>query len=173
MSLRNGIFLGILVLCCGRNSNNVRADEAGVFTIAGHSAHLLSSFGMPDDNHVEPAPKPESEAEADSAGSIEQLLESITNYRYILLYILLAVTIFGGIGFIIAFLSPETRMYFFSDQAVRNFYILILFFFLAVLLRLLQIVSDSILFFAFAFGMGVGACLLANSIVARQKRDLP
>lgn len=171
--MRNGIFLGILLLVCGNTSNHIRAGETEAFNLVGNSIHLLSSLGMPDDNHVPPAPAPTPEADEDAAGPIEKTLESITNYRYILLYILLAVTIFGGIGFVIALLSPETRMYFFSDQSKRNLYMLILFFFVAVLLRLLQIVSQTTLFFAFAFLAGAGACLLANKIVARQKKDLP
>jgi hypothetical protein len=169
MTLRSGILLLVLILFSGTHFSVVRATPV-ISRLITTSVHYFAYYGMPDVAPPAPDPKPESEK---AENEIEQVLESITNYRYILLYVLLAVTIFGGIGFVIAILAPETRMFFFSDSSIRNAYILLLFLFVFVLLRVAQIVSNSTLFFAFAFLTGVGACLLANKLVARQKRNLP
>lgn len=136
--------------------------------------HFVNA-GMPDDNHVvkpKPEKKPDANAEPD-ANALEKTLEAITDYRYILLYLLLAVTVFGSIGLLIALLAPETRIYFFSDSAMRTYYILLVFLFFFVLLRLMHIIGDSEIIFVFAFLAGIGAYYLADKLIQRQKNNLP
>ena len=61
----------------------------------------------------------------DTITDVNGLLKKISESKWLLLYALLFVVFFGGIGFVIAMFKPNTRTFFFNSRAYTFYYVLV------------------------------------------------
>ncbi|WP_340065881.1 glycosyl hydrolase family 18 protein [Ascidiimonas aurantiaca] len=104
---------------------------------------------------------------------IEALLQQITNYKTILLYVMVLAVFFGGIGFVIGMFSPDTRVYFFSNTAMTIYYTAVVLILLIVILRWTHILDDHLVIAILAFIGGGVAVYVINKILQQIKSNQP
>ncbi len=104
---------------------------------------------------------------------IEGLLENVTNYKTILLFIMTLVVLYGGIGMLIAMFQPNTRAYFFNSNSYVIYYTSFVLLFLVVALRWKNILQNSTVGLIVGFIAG-GVCVwLVMKVIQRIHRDMP
>lgn len=104
---------------------------------------------------------------------IEGLLEQVTDYKAILLYIMIFVVIFGGIGFVIAMFKPNTRTFFFSKTAHKVYYVSFILIFLIVILRWTNVINDLSIALILGFTSGAIAFYFISKIIDKLNKDMP
>jgi chitinase len=104
---------------------------------------------------------------------LEVSLSEVSNYPTLFVYILLFAVAFGGIGFVIALFSPNTRIFFFSPQGYVIFFGLIFLLFLLVLLRMTHVIEDSSTALIAGFLLGSVSIYFIVKQVKRHQRNLP
>lgn len=109
----------------------------------------------------------------DELTDIEGMLEEVTDYKTILLFIMVLVVLFGGAGFVIAMFKPETRKYFFSKTTYKVYYSGFILLFLLVILRWINIIDDLLIALVLGFIAGAVAIYFVNKYVEKINKELP
>ena len=113
---------------------------------------------------------------ADSESKINRLeekLPAVTNYKYVLLYTLSFLLLFGVAGFFIALLFTDTRAIFFSTRTLKTYYMIAVLTLTLVVVRMFNWIGDHSVMLLAGFVLGGGAFYTANKVIERIKRDLP
>ncbi len=103
----------------------------------------------------------------------EAKLVSITNYRTILLYIMMFLLFFAGVGFIIALLAPNTRHIFFNTTTIKIYYISGILILTIVVFRMQHWINDGIVLLIIGFICGAFAYYGVNKFIQEKRKDLP
>jgi spore germination protein YaaH len=104
---------------------------------------------------------------------IESLLQTVTNYKTVLLYTLSFVVFFGGMGLVISMFQPNTRMFFFGNTAYTIYYVSTILLFLIVILRWTNIITDYTILFITGFISGGVAMFIAYNIIKKIDNNRP
>lgn len=104
---------------------------------------------------------------------VEALLQSITNYKTVLLYTLSFVVFFGSLGLVISMFQPNTRMIFFGSTAHIIFYVATILIFLIVLLHWTGFVTNNTILFILGFTSGGTAMFISNKIIKKLDSHRP
>jgi chitinase len=104
---------------------------------------------------------------------VELKLKSVTNYRSILLYVMVLISICGVVGFLIGMLSANTRAYFFTNNAMRWYYIGVVLLFTVVSLRIFNIINNTSIVLGLGFIIGSGSYHLATKIIEHKNKNIP
>lgn len=104
---------------------------------------------------------------------IEGMLQEVTDYKTVLLFIMTLVVLFGGAGFVIAMFQPNTRMFFFSNMAYRVYYTSFVLLFLIVVLRWTDIITDLLVALIIGFIAGAIAIYFVNKLIEKLNRNVP
>ncbi|MCB0402371.1 MAG: hypothetical protein KDD41_09830 [Flavobacteriales bacterium] len=104
---------------------------------------------------------------------IEAMLQQITNYRTVLLFVMGFVVLFGGAGLVIAMFQPNTRMFFFSNAAYRIYYACFVLVFLVVILRWTDLINDLSIVLLIGFIAGGVAIYFINKYLDKVNKDMP
>ncbi|MBL1232861.1 MAG: hypothetical protein COA31_009085 [Flavobacteriales bacterium] len=105
--------------------------------------------------------------------NMEALLQQVTNYKTVLLFMMTLVVLFGGAGFVIAMFQPNTRMFFFSNMAYRVYYTSFVLLFLIVVLRWTDIITDLLVALIIGFIAGAIAIYFVNKLIEKLNRNVP
>ncbi|KJS05768.1 MAG: hypothetical protein VR77_01520 [Flavobacteriales bacterium BRH_c54] len=105
--------------------------------------------------------------------NVGALLQQVTNYKTVLLFIMTLVVLFGGAGFVIAMFQPNTRMFFFSNMAYRVYYTSFVLLFLIVVLRWTDIITDLLVALIIGFIAGAIAIYFVNKLIEKLNRNVP
>ncbi len=142
------------------NTSN-STDNASNTTTANNGVvdKVVTKLGMDDPNS--------------KINQLEKRLIKITDYKTILLYVLAFALFFACIGFVIAMLSPNTRMQFFSDAMMKIYYMAFILLLAMVLLRKLEYINDNAVILSAGFILGGLAFYIASKILERKKRNMP
>ncbi len=138
----------------------------------------FTGSGMAGDTTVTPPidNTPQSSLTPGSALSLSGLqakLQQATDYKTVILFILVLVVLFGGIGFIIAMFEPNTRAFMFNENGYRIYYLGILLVFLVTALRLQNYLTNDTIILITGFLIGILGFYLVNKILQRKKRNQP
>lgn len=109
----------------------------------------------------------------DELTDIEEMLEEVTQYKAVLLFIMVMAVLFGGVGFVVAMFKPETRIYFFSKTAYKVYYCAFILLFILVILRWLDILNDLLIALILGFITGAIAIYFVNKYVEKTNKELP
>jgi len=104
---------------------------------------------------------------------IENLLQEVTDYKTILLFIMAFVVLFGGLGFVIALFYPDTRGLFFSKMAYKIYYVSLVLLSLVVILRWTDVINDLSIALILGFIMGAVAIWFINKIIEKLNKNMP
>lgn len=86
--------------------------------------------------------------------NLESVLKTFTDYQTVLLYTLCFVSFFGGVGFVIAMFMPDTRIFFFGNTAYTIYYSAFVLFFVIVISRWTNLITNSELALLIGFLIG-------------------
>lgn len=104
---------------------------------------------------------------------IDALLEQITNYKTVLLFIMALVVLYGGLGMLVAMFQPNTRTFFFSSTAYTLYYTAFVLLFLVVALRWKNIINDTSIALILGFVAGGLSVWGATKIIQKIHRNMP
>ncbi|MFL3663000.1 MAG: glycosyl hydrolase family 18 protein [Flavobacteriales bacterium] len=104
---------------------------------------------------------------------IEGMLQEVTDYKTVLLFIMTLVVLFGGAGFVIAMFQPDTRMFFFSNTAYKIYYSAFVLLFLLVVLRWINIINDLSIALILGFIVGAVAIYFINKYIEKINKEMP
>ncbi|MBQ19982.1 MAG: hypothetical protein CMD31_04440 [Flavobacteriales bacterium] len=104
---------------------------------------------------------------------IEGMLQEVTNYKTVLLFIMTLVVLFGGAGFVIAMFQPDTRMFFFSNTVYKIYYSAFVLLFLLVVLRWINIINDLSIALILGFIVGAVAIYFINKYIEKINKEMP
>lgn len=104
---------------------------------------------------------------------IESIMESVTNFKLVLLLTMSFVVLFGGAGFVIAMFKSDTRIFFFGNTAYTIYYSCFVVLFLLVILRWLNIIHDLSLALILGFVAGAVTIYFTTKIVKYKNKDMP
>ncbi|WP_303315354.1 glycosyl hydrolase family 18 protein [Flavivirga abyssicola] len=104
---------------------------------------------------------------------VEGKLETVTNYRTILLYVMSFILFFACIGFLMAMLYPNTRNNFFNDTSLKAYYIATILVFAVVIFRMQNWINNGVVLLIIGFFIGISAFYVANKIIEKKQKDLP
>jgi hypothetical protein len=104
---------------------------------------------------------------------IERLLQQVTNYKSVLLFTMSFIFFFGGAGFVISMLQPNTRMFFFGNTAYIIYYSIIVVFFLLVILRWIDVINDLSIALIVGFITGSVAIYFITKLIERMNKNIP
>ena len=105
--------------------------------------------------------------------TLESILVQITKYKSVLLYTLSFAVFFGGLGFLIAMFSPNTRTYFFSNTAYRIYYSIGILLFLLVILYIMKIILTPSVFLILGFLIGGTTMFFVSKLIEKIHKNLP
>ena len=105
--------------------------------------------------------------------NIEGLLEQVTNYKSMLLFTMSFIVFFGGAGFVISMLQPNTRMFFFGNTAYTVYYCVITLFFFLVILRWTNVINDLSIALIVGFIAGGVVIYFITKIIERMNKNIP
>lgn len=105
--------------------------------------------------------------------NLQTQLQNVTNYRNVLLFIMVLVVFFAGIGLIIAMFEPDTRAFFFTSGSYKFYYIALVLLFLVVALRLANVIDNKAILLIVGFTIGAAGFYVVNRIIERKKRNRP
>ena len=105
--------------------------------------------------------------------SIQDLLKNISNYKTLILFTMSFAVVFGGVGFVIAMFSPNTRIFFFGSTAYTIYYVSFILLFLIVLLRWIHVIDDISIALIVGFISGVIALFFISKIINRINKNKP
>lgn len=105
--------------------------------------------------------------------NVEALLQQVTDYKTVLLFMMTLVVLFGGAGFVIAMFQPDTRMFFFSNMAFRVYYTTFVLLFLIVILRWMDIITDLLVVLIIGFICGAISIYFVNKYIEKLNKNVP
>lgn len=105
--------------------------------------------------------------------SIEKNLKGVVSYQNVLLYTCSLLAIFGALGIVLALLFPETRIYFFSQTAIRNGSLLVVLLLLVVIFELTGVLNHSSMILIYGFLLGIVSYYLLSKYIQKRKKELP
>ena len=105
--------------------------------------------------------------------AIEGLLQKVTDYKTLILWIMFLVVLFGGAGFIIAMFQPDTRMFFFGNTAYTIYYAAFVLLFLIVALRWTGVINDLSIALILGFISGAVGIYFISKVIEEMKRNMP
>ena len=158
---------------------NIKYPDTIVVFFQDSTQTIVSGDGHthPEDCKDPPCNEVEAEVPAptfwDKLSDINEELKKISGLNNLLLFILAFVVLFGGIGFLIAMLKPDTRMFFFNSKAYTIYFTVILSVFLIVVMQGFLVMKDPTIILLLGFVLGAIIVYLVSRYVQKVKRNLP
>jgi len=110
----------------------------------------------------------------DTITDVNGILKKISESKWVLLYALLFMVFFGGIGFVIAMFKPDTRKFFFNSRTYTFYYVLVVLGILVFCLRYIRVIkNDPTVVLIGGFVIGAIVIYYISRRVQKAKRDLP
>ena len=104
---------------------------------------------------------------------LERIVEPITDYKALLLYLMILVVFFAGIGFVIAMFQPDTRIFLLGNAVNAGYYSTVFLLFLVVILRFTKIINNNAIFLLLGFIAGGIATYYITKLLNKINRNKP